>query len=115
MGSAESRTLKTKSLKALTVLCRAAALLPGSGSSVALLTIAVLFSVPRFAAFTSVTRVTVTFSLLFMLPGLQAMTLCPLQLPCVDTAETRFKLRGSVSVSSAPLASEGPLLAMTSV
>lgn len=94
----------------LTVVSSVSELLPPAGSVSLPATEAVLFRFPVANGLTMM--VTVAVLCLGRLPMLQMTVLVPLQLPWLGTAETKATVAGKLSVTTTPVAFEGPLLIM---
>ena len=95
-----------------TVVVAVALLLAVFGSSVLLLTVAVLESGPLFAV---TTIVTVAEAPLFSVPRLQDTVEVPLQLPTLGVAETKLTPAGNGSLTATAAAASGPPLATVNV
>jgi hypothetical protein len=78
----------------------------GTGSFTLLLTVAVSVIVPGAVAVT--VTVTVELDPLLMFPKLQLMPAPPPQLPWLAVAETNVVPAGTESVSTTPVAADGP-------
>jgi hypothetical protein len=80
---------------------------PPSGSATVDVTEA-LFEIVPLVAVTSVCREMVAFDPLLIVPRLQVTVVVPLQVPCDGVAEMSCRPAGSVSVTTTPVAADGP-------
>jgi hypothetical protein len=103
-----------KSAAGLTVVLAVAVLFAVFGSNSLLFTLALLVITSTTVGLTTI--LTVAVAPLARFPTLQ-VTVPPdrVQLPWLGVAETKATLEGNVSVTSTPVASDGPLLVTVSV
>jgi hypothetical protein len=108
IGSGESVLVTERFAEGFTVVVVVQLLFPVFGSVTPLVTLAVLLSVPTAAADGVTTMVTVALAALANVPIAHVMVVVPLQLPCVDVADTNVTFAGNVSVTVTPVAELGP-------